>query len=260
MQILCNMRYFSVVLMVLLCSCAPLPKPTTPLPEVTADQLLERVRDLAHLAQSLKGLARVELESPEKNFGASQVLIAEKPDRLRAETLSMFGQPVLLLTADGDQLRVLVPGQNRFYQGAASGDNLERFARVPLRLTELVHLLLYQVPVLPAVVQRVVSGDEGVRLELTAADGQSQTLDFDDSLRLVRCRFLKSGQEWFNIRYREFSSNDGFPRALDLNLPNHKVRLAVAFKQLELNPQLDPERFVLARPAGATLIELPGDR
>lgn len=259
MHFFCRMRYLSAILLVFLCSCAPRPVPLPALSDVTVDQLLERVHETASLAQSLRGLARVELESPEKNFGASQVLIAEKPDRLRAETLSMFGQPVLLMTANGKQLRVLVPGQNRFYQGPASGSNLQRFARIPLRLTDLVHLLLYHVPVLPAVEQQLTMGEQGPQLEVTALDEQSQTFDFDESLRLVRCRLLQGGHLWLDIKYRDFSSNDGFPRQLELNLPDYEVRLEIGFKQLELNPQLDPDRFALARPAGSTLIELPGD-
>ncbi|ORJ61536.1 LolA family protein [Geothermobacter hydrogeniphilus] len=243
---------------ILLQACA-VPRPAAPpVVDVGARELLQHLESSARRLQSLRGLARVRVESPQRNFGATQVLLVSKPNRLRAETLSLFGTPMLLLSSDGRQLQVLVPGQNRFYQGAASGRNLQRFTNLPLRLEDLVHLLLYQVPLL-ADVERLEADAAGPLLFLSGDGDRRQELQFDNQLRLVRCRLSRGGAVWLDIGYGDFSAEQNFPRSISLRLPQRDILLEVQFRQLEINPQLDPRRFVLVRPAGAKLIALPGD-
>lgn len=250
--------------LLLLCSiflvqaCAPTAPPATAPAQVDVEDLLQRIRFEASQFQSLRGLAKVKVQSPQRSFSASQVLLANKPDRLRAETLSLFGSPVVLLASDGKQFQVLVPGQRRFYQGPASDRNLQRFAHLPMRLVDLVHLLLYQVPLLPDVM-RMEASSPGPKLLLSGPNGQEQELQFDSRLQLLRCRLLRGGRTWLDVEYSDFSAEDQFPRQMSLQLPLQDVNLTVDFQNLEINPQLDSQRFVLSQPDGVQLIELPGD-
>jgi len=237
------------------CAVAPPPKPVI---GVDSRQLLDGLAENARRIQAVRGLAKVRVESPQRNLGATQVLLARKPAQLRTETLSLFGTPILLMASDGSRLQVLIPGQNRFYQGAASERNLRRFANLPMRLSDLVHLILYQVPLLPRV-ERLVSSPEGPSLWLSGDEGQRQELRFDNRLFLRRCVLSRQGETWLDVEYDDFQEDSRFPRQIALHLPRQKVHLDVGFQRLELNPELDKKHFVLSRPEGARLIELPGD-
>lgn len=246
-----------LLLCLLLTACAR--PPAAPLgPPPTAELLLQQLAQQGEAYTSLRGMARVRVATPERSFTADQVLLAQKPDLLRAETLSPFGNPVLTLTADGRHLSALVPGEGRFFTGEASYRNLQRFTRLPLQLTDLVPLLLYQVPVIPSEESRVAATDDGHwRLTLVGGEGRvQQELTFDRQLRLTGADYRQEGELLLRVGYGPFDPND-FPRAMRVETPDQGSEASLAFSEVELNVSIPPERFRLTPPAGYTVEELP---
>jgi outer membrane lipoprotein-sorting protein len=112
------------LLVIFLASCATLrPELGPPVSSEFADALIQKWRDKALRISSIKGLAKLKLKAPLNNINANQVLLVERPNRLRAETLSPFGVPLLLLVADGEKMGALLPAQNIYYQGSSSPEN-----------------------------------------------------------------------------------------------------------------------------------------
>jgi len=245
-----------VAALLLVTGCA-LVRPPQPLPDVSIEELQGHLLDLSQRFRSLKGLARVAVATGERNLSGSQVLLAEKPDRIRSEALALFGQPWLILAADGKTLQVFVPGEGRFYSGAASPENLQRFTRLPLRIEDLVHLLLYQVPLLPGEV-RLQATESGPQLLLTDAQGDRQLLDFDRDLQLVASRYFDpQGGLWLEVAYRGFlADQQGFPGELELRMPGYELTAKVSFREVELNAAIPAEKFSLQPPAGIDITPL----
>jgi hypothetical protein len=108
-------RLLLLLLPLLLTACAPrvLP-PSAPVPPAAAELLLARLADSATAFASLEGLARVRIRTEARSQTVTQALFAEKPDRLRLEALSPFGQPLLVAATDGRLLDVLIPGDGKF--------------------------------------------------------------------------------------------------------------------------------------------------
>ena len=141
-----------LLLLPLLSSCAKLaPKLVgEPVSQDFAAGLMQEWLTSSEQYRSLSGLAKFSMVTPERSLNGSQVLLIEKPNSLRAEVLSLFGSPLLLLAANGDRLDALLPFENEFYTGSASAKNLGRFVRLPLKLEDLVNVLLYQPPIIAA--------------------------------------------------------------------------------------------------------------
>ena len=224
---------------------------------VTGELLLERVQTLAGAFDSLQGMARVRIDTGGKSVSGTQVLLAQKPDLLRAETLNPFGSPVLLVTADGRQLSVMIPGEGRFLRGEATYGNLRRFTRLPLQLSDLVHLLLYQVPVIPHQQARVAATDEGYLLTLTGAETVRQELLFDPELRLVRSSYFQGEDLVLQVGYSRFEAGTPpFPHTMSLDMPGQQTQASLTFTEVTLNRPIPPERFTLTPPAGYKVEEL----
>ena len=132
------------LLLLALSGCATLPRElsATPAGQEVGHSLLDDWLTRRGQYSTVQGVAKVRVQTAERTVTGTQVILAEAPDRLRAETLSPFGTPLLLLAADGTELGVLLPGDNLFYQGRATPENIGRFTRLPFRLADLVGILL----------------------------------------------------------------------------------------------------------------------
>lgn len=194
--------------------------------------------------------------TPDRSMSGNQVLLIEKPDRLRAEVLSLFGSPVLLLTADGEELDVLLPFENEFYTGSASPENLGRFVRLPLQLKDLVRVLLYQPPIISA--ERVTGYDlngDGWLVERHNPPYR-QELFFDAQRRLVEVKYYNRSGLSLAIDYDKFSDEGRMPQQFEINFPKYETTASLKFSDLEINGELDPNLFKLTIPQGAEVFSL----
>ncbi|MCK4508010.1 MAG: DUF4292 domain-containing protein, partial [Desulfuromonadales bacterium] len=204
-----------------------------------------------------QGLAKVKVHSPEKSMNGTQVILAEKPDRLRAETLSLFGSPVLLLAADGERLGVLLPTRNIYYTGAASPANLGRFIRIPLRLSDLVSVLLYQPPMIDARSEKAFELEEGGWLLIRSGSSRHQELTFNSDRQLVEVSYFDRDKLLLKITYGKFDeAGDHFPLFFGIELPGQKTTASLEFSDPETNGKLKAGIFQLTPPAGVTIVFL----
>lgn len=242
--------------------CAPpqAPIPLPALPPIAAGVLLQQVESCGADVTSLRGLAKVQLANGEKNFTVRQVILAGYPDRLRTETLSPFGSPLLVLASDGQTLAALLPGEGRFLQGPASAENLRRFTRLPLRLGDLVGLLLYRPPLLPWEEMRGDSGDadRSYRLFLDGPGTRRQVFSFAADLQLTGAAYYDGKELLLEVGYSDFGSGPPpFPRHAELLLPGYAVTATIHFTEVELNVDLAAALFHLLPPVGVVVEELP---
>ncbi len=247
---------------ILLASCAPLR--TRPLGEPVsrsfAEELMQEWSVTAAGFNSMQGLAKVKMQAPGTSLNGNQVLIVEKPDHLRAETLSPFGVPLLLLTADGAQLGVSIPSQNVYYIGAATAENLTTFVNLPLNPADLVNVLLYQPPLLKSWKEEAYTLQEGGWLLVRHGTLKRQELVFNLLRQLVEVSYFDHNDLVLQVSYAQFSVQGGlFPHMMSLVIPDRHATVSLEFSDLETNADLRSGLFKLAPPAGAKLVYLPNE-
>lgn len=252
------MRFFIVLLLFgLLTACAQPPKPVwTEVPEPSA--LLERFATTTGQVRSLDGAATVSLTVQGKFFSSQQFLLLEKPERLRTDVLTGFGQLILQLTSDGEELSVFmnttVPG--RFYRGEATTESLARFTRIPLQAKDMVRLLLYDPPLIDFLQAKVILEKELLILQLTNQERRQELL-FDDQLLLVGCRYLTDGELFLDVSYQALDTDKQFPQTIRLNMPQQKIKTALKFSEMQTNVAIPKERFRLQQPVNLPVEPLP---
>ena len=240
------MRWLILSLLFLLCGCIHHSEPVwNDVP--TAQQLLERVTANSERYSSLDTAASVALTSGSKFFSSQQFLLLQKPDHLRADILSGFGQLLLQMASDGETLSVFlnttVPG--RFFRGPASYENLYRFIRVPLAVEDLLSLLLYGPPLIAYRHSNVTVSAKHLILTLSDNYNNRQELLFDRQLRMVGSYYLTDGEKYLLVDYQNFSKTSQFPRRIKIDMPLEKTRVKLDLSELRINAKIDPARLSL---------------
>lgn len=243
----------SALAALLAAGCLPV-SPPTPREMPEASQLIERLDAQGSAVQTVKGLVRTKLETPQGREAFSQVLLIERPDRLRVEVLGLLGQPVLKLVSDGRELTIALPGE-RYYRGAASAENLERFTHLPLEPQQLVELLLGDVPYGHPGPVTVETTGEGYAL-VSQSDRDMERFFFDPQLHLTGAEYLRDGVEWLRLSYGDYS-DEGMPLRSGLTLPLLGISAELTFSSAIVNAPLAAERFVLPVPVGSDVQPLP---
>ena len=250
------MRLVCLLVLLVLSACAkPLPPVWTEQPQ--ADQLLARLAEQSHHYQALDATARVALTVQGKFVSTQQFLAVERPARLRTDVLTGFGQLLLQLATDGNNMAVLlnntVPG--RYLYGPATYQNLSRFVRIPLQLSDLVSFLLYSPPV-ASFSSATVTAAEGQLLLLLSNGARKQELVFDSQLRVTEARYFKGETPELTVEYLQFSATHDFPMQIKIVAPEQETTVSVVLKEVALNPVIDPNRFQLEKPADIQAEEL----
>ncbi len=243
----------------LLTACAPVRSKSVGelMSQTFASGLMQEWTENSVRVTSVQGLAKVKVQSPENSLNGTQVILAEKPDRLRAETLSLFGSPILLLATDGEKLGVFFPTRNLYYTGAPSPANLSRFIRIPLRLADLVSVLLYQPPMIDAWSEKAFEIEGGGWLLMRNGSSRRQELTFNDERQLVEASYFDRDTLVLKITYGKFGGAGGhFPLLFGIELPEQKTTASLEFSDPETNGKLKAGIFQLTPPAGVTIVSL----
>lgn len=239
--------------------CArPLP-PELPLPSRSESQLRAQLDAVTSRYQSLQSSANIEVVSDSQSFAASQVLFVQRPAQLRSEILfGPFATPVMSLSADQNQLSVYQPLQGTFFRGSASVANVARFTRLPLRVEDLVGMILVAPPRFPFEKSSVVRVTAGDCLVLVATGGVEQRFTFDVAGNLLQAAYLLGERLQLQADYSGFDARLGdFPRELHVSMPERQVVATMTFSDSVINVPIPPKSFVLKIPAGMKVQSLP---
>jgi outer membrane lipoprotein-sorting protein len=242
------------------CASRSAPRPATApvgtLP--SAQHILDALTQRRQAVRSVRAMARLSYTSPEESRKARQLVVAERPDRLRFEIFSPFGA-VFVLTASDGVLAAWARDEATVYRGSASPENLQRYAQVDLPVPTAVDLLL-GTPPLQALPDSVVSADGGA-VELWQDSGRLVQVVWFSPAELEPLRYeqrASDGRVLLRATFGQYAAIDGVrvPTQLAIELPPEHRRLDFALTETEVNPVLADAIFALDTPAGSREVDL----
>lgn len=241
----------SVVALALGCATARSPVPV-PLPagDPRPAALLASLERDAAVRRSLRGVARLAVDAPAGSGRAKQILVLERPARMRVEVLGMLDQTLALLVTDGVRYR-LVRSQDRSVEtGAVSAAMLADVAGLAVTPEQAVAVLLGAPVSSAAPLGRAARlPEDAVRLEVRReGDLEREQLDFDAAGNLQRWALLGAdGDVRLEALYRDRRPLAATAFAYDVELrdPRAGASVRVTWSRVELNPVLPPDLFAV---------------
>ena len=126
------------------------PEGVTPIPgwdanKYQAQKLTAALAERDRRLDSMQTPAVMEYTAGTRHMKAKEEITVKRPGNLRVEAMSPLGV-ALLLAAQGSELAIFEPGQNRFMRGQATADTLYRYVRIPMAPADAVGLLMGLAP------------------------------------------------------------------------------------------------------------------
>jgi hypothetical protein len=218
--------------------------------------LVERDRRLA----CMQTPAVMEYTAGTQHVKAKEDIVAKRPGNLRVEARSPFGV-ALLLAAQGNDLAIFEPGQNRFMRGEANAETLYRYVRIPMAPTDAVGLLMgLAPPAFPIGNNPDSVTTDGAMLVATfgnAATGNRQLGFSDSNLAMVR-ETASDGSVNYEVRYSEYHDIGGvmFPYVVDAKFPAAGSHVTFRYLEPIVNGIIPDSTFVLTPAPGAVMMNL----
>lgn len=224
----------------------PADGPTTPEP------VLARLRERGEAISSLSGLLSIEAWRGDERVRARQLIMVQRPDRLRVDTLTPFDQPVSMMASDGVIVSIYSLEGRRYHQGKATPENLSRLLQLPLTGHELTALLSGGIPLLSYTEAHLDWDDgRGAYLLRLSAGTRRQDIWVESGLfRVLELLTYEGGTLVFSARFGDYS--DRGPRAVP-----RRLRFEVPGRKLRVDAVLVDHALDVSPPEGAFQIPVP---
>jgi outer membrane biogenesis lipoprotein LolB len=212
-------------------------------PVVGEDERIETylaaARSGASERRALRAVGKLSLESPQGSGTVREVILVERPRRLRLEALNLLGQTEVLLVADGERFAFFNGG--RLSAGPLSEDVLRDLLGLDLDPDEAVGVLL-GAPRLEAGPPHGVLGQGEDRI--ARLDSQVVRFGPEGELRGVAVLDPTGVLRW-HVEYARWQRAGGgsYPFSVILSFPLTQTRAEFKVREAELNPELDTSLF-----------------
>jgi outer membrane biogenesis lipoprotein LolB len=228
--------------------------------------LLDQVLAAQRRVQRVQGTARVRIASPTLSGTVTELVAAEKPDRVHLETLDFFGDPAAVLVAGGGRFALWDAREKVFYRGAATPANVSRLLPFDLPVEELVTILCGSAPILPGEPLEV-GADRDVVLLTLGQGAVGQRLGLGERATVVFSQVRREVPEGtppaearvgYDLSFERFVDRGGirFPNVTKLDAAASRSQVELTWRDLEVNGAPDPELFRLAPPPGARVVDV----
>jgi outer membrane lipoprotein-sorting protein len=245
-------RPIPFILVLLLCACAP-KLPPLPETEVPAGPLLQALDKRQQSFRGLTAMASVEFHTGHgrRTFDSVGVVL-DGQRRLRMEAYGPLGQTITALVWNGNEVLLLLPGNDKVVRQGADG--LARIFGDGLDAKELCALLSNNVPDALASAKASLfceKNNECVlelrrmndirRVYVSPATGSEKgpvilmQERYQDGALLYRARFGRS----------EVMHHYRLPLRIELEKPDQDFVLTIEYSEVELNPKISNEAFIL---------------
>jgi hypothetical protein len=207
----------------------------------------------------------VRVEAPGVKGTLLELVVAEKPARVRLETLDFFGNPVAVLVADGDRFGFYDARTRTFYRGDATAENVSQFLPVAIPPDELVTILCGSAPLLDGAPIEARPRDGRVELVLARGD-VAQQLVVGERLAVESSKVRRADADparqavFYDLAFDRFRTRGRvrFPAEVRLQADAADARVRLEWRDdVEVNGDGEAALFALAPPRGARVVDLP---
>jgi hypothetical protein len=224
----------------------------------STSKVLLTISDALPETDIMTAVAQIDFIVPGVYYPARAALIIKKPSYLRLELLPPIGTPDFFLSANPDEMKILLPGKGEFYSGKPTGRNLSRFLPWQFNIEDIVAILANTYPPLAGDVafRRHPEGNN-LRIEMKAPSGISQTLWIGSDGRLIKLvRSDEKDREQYSAEFADYDEGSTIAGKITLRMADGGNAITVKYSGLNMEKAKDLSIFDLPVPAGFKTIIL----
>ncbi len=218
------------------------PGAMTPADAARTAAVVAALRARGEAITSLRANARVSVSGTAGESFSRQLVLLQRPARMRVEVMGLLGQRSAVLATDGERYELYRAGAAGIESGPVHAGILWEVAQVPLVPRDAVDVLL-AAPPLPRSEARGAFDAAGAG----RVGWPDRSVEVDALGRLVAFAWSVDGAPHLDARYEDWTESSGgaFPQRVTLHFPETGGHAVVALRDVELNPALAPELFRL---------------
>lgn len=231
------------------CATAVKPSPTqAPAQSWEASELIGSLNQRNQQFRAMRALARVDYAGSEGKHNFQEVVVAQRPDRLRLETLTFLGA-ILIVTVNDREIIAYQPREAVLLRGPRSKENLVKYTQIPLELNEITALLIGLAPVDTSAPWT----QEGNALIFSPNGRKQDRVAFESQLPVPTQweRFNGAGEVELAARFSDYIQTPAgsFPSRIQIEAPRQAKRLEIRIEEPEFNGSIPAELFTQSKPA-----------
>ncbi len=219
-----------------------------------AAPVLARLAERSQALHSLSGMLSLEVWRGDERVRLHQLVLVERPDRIRVDTLSPFDQPLAMMASDGHVVSIYSLENRRFERGAASPGNLARLLRLPLSGEELTALLGGGAPALPGATASLDWDTEqgAYVLDMRSGERHQRLWIEPQAWRMVETRIYQGDTLVLSARFGDYDGTGptAVPQRMRFEVPAEKLRVDAVFEDHAVNVTPPADAFTVEPPAG----------
>ena len=234
------------------CSRRPVPTgPAAPLPNEEAVRLLDDLESNQQSIVRYQAVLKVRGEGPEGRFSATELVVFERPDRVRVELLATFGSSRWIAVTDGGEITVLFPRSREFLQESAVEDVVSALLGIRLSPEEVMAILAGSgLPLGGANPARAERVGELARLVLNGEPPINGRVDIEHG------QVREAVGSRYRVRYPTDWKQMGRTAPDRIEIASDRIEVSLTVEDLDINVRLDPEAFAISIPEGAARLGL----
>ncbi len=246
------MKRLAILAVLFLAGCGgahPRPENAIEDPQV----VLKALRERAEAMSSLSGQLALEVWQKGERVRLRQLVLVQRPDKIRVDTLSPFDQPLSMMASDGASVSIYSLEKKRFWRGPATPDNLARL--VPLRLEgdELAAVLRGSVPVLEGA-EAAIDWDADVgcyRIDLTGPARRQRLCVEPKALRVLESSVWRGDELQYTAKFGQYTDEGPpVPQRMRFEVPAEDLQVDVRVVDFKANPAVPEDAFAVEPPRG----------
>ena len=241
-----------------LCSCASYigraPEKAAVAIGIEAQGLIAAIQSNNDTLKTFKGIGKVKLSKKGKIQRARIAWVGSDPGRLRLEILAITGQPIASLASDGDWVYLNIHDRQRFYRKRTNDANLKNIVSIPVKSSDVLHLLAGLIPVREHNHATVIKNESGEGYVLLLKKGSKRVLEriyLDEPKKMVqKVEVLNTnGSLGFRATFEKMQIIDGYNVPLVLRIVDDEgVNFQLNVEKYWANVSVSPSAFVLRPP------------
>lgn len=230
------------------CSRRPVVAPAPiPLPSQEAERLLGELEKAQQSTARYQAILNVRGEGPEGRFRATEIVVFERPDRIRFELLATFGSSRWIAVTEEGQITVLFPRSREYLRESASEDVVSALLGVRLSPDDVMAILAGSgLPLSGAEPARAERIGERVHIVLSSQDSDGASLEVEQG------QVREAEGPHYRVRYPTDWKENGRTAPEQIEIASDRIEATLTVEELDINIQLDPEAFTIDLPEGAT--------